>query len=448
MDNKVETVPWHLSGNWEPTQVELTTTDLETEGQIPEELNGLYLRVGPNPSRGWSEHWFFGDGMVHGLALQGGRALSYRNRFVRTRPFENRAGDKPMEAMDDLTMGLANTHVIRHADRILALEEGHFPYELTPGLDTVGPWDFDGKLTTSVTAHPKICPATGELLFFSYFSFEPPYLTYHRADAEGRLVQTEPIDIPKMVMMHDFNITQNHVVFMDLPLAFNLESIAEGGLPFRFEPEAGARLGVMPRNGTNSDVVWHEIDPCYVFHPVNAYEDGDNLVLHVSRLDSAFAESGDDYSASGCLWRWTIDTVAGTVHEEQLDDRRGDFGRIDDRLVGHPARYGYLMALPDTGGDYVEYGETLYKYDLTTGQRWDHELGTGVKGGEPVFAPAGPDAEEDEGWVLCIVHDENSDKSKFLIIDARDFEGPPVATVNLPQRVPYGAHGNWMPDPA
>ena len=229
-----------------------------------------------------------------------------------------------------------------------------------------------------------------EKYLFSYFAFEPPYLTYHRVDADGRLVQTEPIEIPNMVMMHDFNVTRNHVVFMDLPLTFKLEAVGDGALPFRFDRDAGARLGVMPRDGSNSDVVWYEIDPCYVFHPVNSHEEGDNLVLHVARLESAFGESADDYSASGCLWRWTIDPIAGTVKEEQLDDRAGDFGRIDDRLVGLPARYGYLMSLPDTRRDYVEYGETLYKYDLTTGQRWDHELGSGVKGGEPVCAPAGP----------------------------------------------------------
>ena len=144
MTVEVEATPWHLSGNWKPMLEEVTATDLDVEGRIPEELSGLYLRVGPNPSSGWSPHWFFGDGMVHGVALQGGRALSYRNRFVRTRVFEGEAGDNPMEVMNDMTMGVANPHVIRHAGRILALEEGHFPYELTPELDTIGPWDFDG----------------------------------------------------------------------------------------------------------------------------------------------------------------------------------------------------------------------------------------------------------------------------------------------------------------
>ena len=441
----VEKAPWHLSGNWTPMLEETTATGLKVEGKLPEELNGTYLRVGPNPSSGWSPHWFFGDGMLHSVSLENGKATSYKNRFIKTRMYKGEAGDDPMASMGDMTMGISNTHVIRHAGRILALEEGHFPYEVKPDLETVGPFDFDGRLTTSMTAHPKICPVTGELLFFSYFSFEAPYLNYHRVDAEGKLVQSEGIDIPNMVMMHDFNITQNHTIFMDLPLTFNLDAIAQSGLPFRFEPEAGARLGVMKRDGDNSNISWHEVDPCYVFHPVNAHEEGEKIIIHVSRQESAFASSADDYSDQGELWRWIIDMNTGKVKEEQLDDRSADFGRVDDRLVGLPARYGYLMSLP-ANKEAVEYGESLYKYDLTNGHCWEHKLGSGVKGGEPVFAPASPDAEEDQGWVMCLVHDENTSTFKFLVIDSQDFEFPPVATIELPQRVPYGAHGNWLPN--
>ena len=436
---------WHLSGNWTPMLEEITANDLKVEGSIPEELSGTYLRVGPNPSSGWSPHWFFGDGMLHGISLENGKALWYKNRFVKTRVYKGEAGDDPMAAMGDLTMGTANTHVVRHAGKILALEEGHFPYELTPELETIGPWDFDGKLNTSMTAHPKICPETGEMMFFSYFNFEAPYLNYHRVNADGELIQSEGIDIPNIVMMHDFNITRNHTIFMDLPLTFNLEAIDESGLPFRFDPEAGARLGVMKRDGDNNSISWLEIDPCYVFHPVNAHEEGENIIIHVSRLESAFANSADDYSAQGHLWKWTIDTTTGKVSEEQIDDKAVDFGRVDDRRVGLPARFGYVMSLPENK-DSVEYGESLYKYDFATGERLEHKLGSGVKGGEPVFAPASSDAKEDQGWIMCLVHDENTNTSKFIIIDAQDFESDPVATIHIPQRVPYGAHGSWMPN--
>jgi carotenoid cleavage dioxygenase-like enzyme len=228
-------------------------------------------------------------------------------------------------------------------------------------------------------------------------------------------------------------------------VVFDLSMLASG-IPFTFKRDAGARLGVMPRNGTNADVRWFEIDPCYVFHPVNAHEDGDRLVLHVSRQKEAFATSSDDYAEVGRLWRWTIDTAAGTVTEEEVDGRPGDFGRVDDRLVGLPARYGYLMAMAGEGNpEEPVYGSALLKYDLTTGACIEHQLGDGVRGGEPVFAPRSPDAAEDDGWVMAIAHDTGTGGSKLVIIDAQDFAAPPVAVVHLPQRVPYGAHGNWVP---
>jgi carotenoid cleavage dioxygenase-like enzyme len=249
-----------------------------------------------------------------------------------------------------------------------------------------------------------------------------------------------------MVMMHDFQVTQNYVIFMDLPLCFNLSAL-ESGLPFLFDRDAGARLGVMPRHGTNADVRWFEIDPCYVFHGVNSYESGDTIVMHVSRQPEAFGSSNDDYAEVGRLWSWTIDLAKGTVAEQQIDDRPGDFGRIDDRLIGLEARYGYLMALAGEGNsEEPVYGSALWKYDLRDGTCQEHHLGDGVRGAEPVFAPASPDAAEDEGWVISLSHDTNSNESRLLIIDAADFTAPPVATVHLPQRVPYGAHGSWVPD--
>jgi carotenoid cleavage dioxygenase len=202
----------------------------------------------------------------------------------------------------------------------------------------------------------------------------------------------------------------------------------------------------MPRNGTNADVRWMEIDPCYVFHPVNAHEDGDRLVIHVSRQREAFGTGSNDYAEVARLWRWTIDLNTATVEEQQIDDRPADFGRVDDRLIGLPARYGYLMSLDGEGNaEEPVYGSSLYKYDLTTGECWEHHLGPGVRGAEPVFAPASPDAGEDEGWVISLTHDTGTDRSSLQIIDARDFAGPPVAVVHLPRRVPYGAHGSWVP---
>ncbi len=440
------TLPWHLRNNWAPVLDERTDVELRVEGTIPDVLEGVYVRTGPNPVSGTSDHWFFGDGMVHGVRLAGGKAEWYRNRFVQTPNITDPGGGDVMSNMGDLSRGTGNTHVMAHNGKLLCLEEGHWPWQIDNELNTIGYENFGGALTTSMTAHPKVCPVTGELIAFSYLSAEPPFLHYIRIGADGVLKQLEGIEIPNMVMMHDFNVTQNYVVFMDLPVCFNLGAL-ETGMPFQFNRDAGARLGVMPRNGTNADVRWFEIDPCYVFHPVNAHEAGNTLVLHVSRQPEAFGSSNDDYAEVGRLWKWTIDLTAGTVTEEQIDDRPGDFGRVDDRRIGLDARYGYIMAMAGEGNaEEPVYGSALWKYDLRTGACTEHQLGDGVRGAEPVFAPASPDAGEDEGWVICLTHDTGSDESRLIIIDAQNFSAPPVAVVHLPRRVPYGAHGSWVPD--
>jgi carotenoid cleavage dioxygenase-like enzyme len=436
---------WHLRGNWAPVLDERTDFDLRVDGVIPPQLQGTYMRTGPNPSSGSSDHWFFGDGMVHGIRLANGKAEWYRNRFVQTPNISDPLAD-PMAGMLDLSRGTANTHVLPHNGEILCLEEGHWPWRIDGELNTLGVQNYGGALTCSMTAHPKVCPVTGELLAFSYPNLESPFVRYIRVGADGTLQQLEGIEIPNMVMMHDFQITANYAIFMDLPVCFNLGAI-ESGFPFMFNRDAGARIGVMPRTGTNADVRWFDIDPCYVFHGVNSYDTGNQVIMHVSRQPEAFGTSNDDYAEVGRLWKWTIDLDKGTVTEEMIDDRPGDFGRVDDRLVGQDARFGYLMAMGGEGNsEEPVYGSAFWKYDLKSGQCWEHHIGEGVRGAEPVFAPASADAGEDEGWVISLTHDNNSGESRLLIIDAQDFSGKPVATVHLPRRVPYGAHGSWIAD--
>ena len=436
---------WHLRDNWAPVLDELTELNLRVEGTIPPELLGTYLRTGPNPASGYADHWFFGDGMVHGIRIADGKAEWYRNRFVQTPNISDPRAD-PMAGMGDLSRGTGNTHVMPHNGEILCLEEGHWPWRIDRELNTLGVQNYDGALTCSMTAHPKVCPITGELLAFSYLNMGTPYLHYMRVSADGQLQQLEGIEIPNMVMMHDFQVTQNYVNFMDLPVCFDLGALATG-MPFKFNRDAGARLGVMPRNGTNADVRWFEIEPCYVFHGVNSHESGDTIVMHVSRQPEAFGSSNDDYAEVGRLWSWTIDLAKGTVTEQQLDDRPGDFGRVDDRMIGLDARYGYVMAMGGEGNaEEPVYGSAFWKYDLHNGSCQEHQLGTGVRGAEPVFAPAGENSGEDEGWVISLTHDTNTDESRLLIIDSRDFTGTPTAIVHLPRRVPYGAHGSWVPD--
>jgi carotenoid cleavage dioxygenase-like enzyme len=430
--------PFHLQGNFAPVEREVTAFDLPVRGTIPAALRGLYVRNGPNPKRGTSPHWFMGDGMLHGVALRDGGAQWYRNRYVRTRTFVD---DAP--PIGDITAGVANTHVIEHAGRVLALVETSLPTEVTRELETVGCFDYGGRLATGMTAHPKRCPLTGELHFFAY-SFAPPFLTYHRADAAGQLRQSDVIDVPGPTMIHDFGITERHVVFMDLPVVFDMDLAMAGTMPYRWSDDYGARLGIMPRGGSNADVRWFDIAPCYVFHPLNAYDDECGVVvMDVVRYPELW-RPGSSANITASLHRWRVDVAAGKVSEGPLDDRPIEFPRFDERLTGRAHRFGYAVERgTDRGGETV-----LLKYDLRGGVTTVHDFGSGRAPSEPVFVPASPTAAEDQGWLLTYVYDAARDTSDLVILDAEDFTGKPVAAIVLPQRVPFGFHGSWLPEPA
>jgi carotenoid cleavage dioxygenase len=441
MSAVAETTPSHLRGNGRPVTEELTLADLKVNGKIPEELNGRYVRTGPNPITGTSTHPFLGDGMLHGMRLRDGKAEWYRNRYVQT-PFIT---DPSVDVLDlsvmmDMKSSKANTHVMGHAGKILVLEEGHFPYVVDGQLNTVGPTDFEGALTGSFTAHPKICPTTGELLAFGYSALEP-YLRYLRVSADGKLVQTENITVGGPTMMHDFNITQNNVIFMDLPAVFNLELAMTGEMPIRWDESYPARLGVMPRNGNDTQVRWFDINPCYVFHPLNSYEDGDKIIIDVARFSHMWKASTMDFPPPE-LWRWTIDTVSGKVHEEQVDDRPAEFPRVADSVIGMKHRYGYLAGMSQSK-DPSEASGAILKYDRETGVRSDIEFGRGRTGGEPVFVPAANSSAEDDGYLMTYIYDASSDSSSFVIMDAASMDSEPVASIDLP-RIPGGFHGSWI----
>lgn len=440
-----KSVPSHLRGNGAPVRDERSLTGLSVTGTLPRELDGRYVRNGANPLSGFSDHPFFGDGMVHGVRLRDGNAEWYRNRYVQT-PFMRNPSLSildPAVAMD-MTSSKANTHVVGHAGKILALEEGHFPYVLDGDLTTVGPTDFGGLLTGSFTAHPKICPATGEMLAFGYSAFEP-YLRYLRVSATGELVQSENITVGGPTMMHDFNVTRNHVIFMDLPAVFDLEMAMRGEMPIHWDDNYPARLGVMPRNGSDVDVRWFDLNPCYVFHPMNSYEDGDTIVLDVARLSHIWRTSMMDFPMPQ-FWRWTINTVTGRVTEEQVDDRAGEFPRVADSVVGLKHRYGYMMAVPDgySYDDPMSVSGAILKYDRQTGARTEIDLGRGRMPGEPVFVPAEGSTNEDDGYLMTFVHDASSNTSELVVMDAATMSDTPIATVHLP-RIPHGFHGSWIP---
>lgn len=439
--------PFHLRGNYAPVFDEVTETDLPIAGKLPSELTGLYVRNGANPHTGSSPHWFAGDGMLHGVRLDAGRASWYRNRYVRTKALaEPKTRGIKSDGTVDRTIGVNNTHVIRHAGKILSLVESSFPCEMSPELDTLGVYDFDGRLDTAMTAHPKICSITGEMHFFGY-GFFAPYLTYHRVSAEGELVQSEVIDVPGPTMIHDFSITEHHVLFMDLPVVFDLDLAMKGGMPYRWDDDYGARIGVMPRGGAGSETRWFDVDPCYVFHPMNSFErasanGGTEVVFDTARYPELWRANSAKFNNDASLHRWILDLDSGTVAEEALDDRLIEFPRVHEELVGLKNRYGYAVGTRQIDDEPPR--SELVKYDLETGASVAHDFGADQITGEAVFVPADAATAEDEGWLMSYVYDKPSDSSSLVVLDATDLAGTPVATVALPRRVPFGFHGSWL----
>lgn len=443
-------IPRYLLGPLAPVPDEIDAVDLPVEGALPPELTGRYLRNGPNPRPGEEPgHWFAGHGMLHGIRLRNGRAEWYRNRWVRTgklagHPYLTRTGGL------DRTAVPANTHVLAHAGRLLALVENGLPYEVTDDLDTLGPCDFDGRLSTAMTAHPKRDPVTGELHFFGYGPL-PPHLTYHRLSAAGELVCSVEVPGAGPSMMHDFAITDRHALFLDLPITFDLARLGRG-IPYRWDEGYPARIGVMEL-ARPGPVRWFPVNPGYVFHVAAAHTDPDGrIVLDGCRYGPAetramWAGIGGRVDGPGAaatalgharLHRWTIDPTTGTVRESARDERPVEFPTLDDRVVGRHSRHLYAVSHTARASAIVHYDEA--------GLVYVHQLGPGVHAGEAVFVPASDTAGENEGWLLTITTRHDGGASHLLVLDASDVAGPAVAAVTLPRRVPAGFHGSWIPD--
>jgi carotenoid cleavage dioxygenase len=439
----------YLSGNFAPVP-ETTSFDLRVTGRIPEELEGRLLRIGPNPVEPpdpATHHWFTGNGMVHGVRLRGGRAEWYRSRYVRDDQVVRVLGGPPVpgpEREEALGGGLANTNVIAHAGRIFAIvEAGNLPVELSPELETLRRSDFDGTLPAGFTAHPKRDPESGELHAAVYSPFWD-HVQHVVVGADGRVRRALEVPVAGKPMIHDCAITERWFLILDLPVTFDGSLLEEGRpLPYRWNPDHGARVGLLPREGGAEDVVWCEVGNCYVFHPLNAYDLPDGrVVLDVVRHPRMF-----DHDLNGpnegppTLDRWTLDPRTGRTTEERLDDRGQEFPRHDERVLGRPYRYGYGAEF----GEGLRFG-ALLKHDLRDGKTELHDEGPGRVFLEPVFVPRTPDAAEDDGWVMAYLYDATTDRSDVVILHAQDFTAAPVATIHLPGRVPFGFHGNWVPD--
>jgi carotenoid cleavage dioxygenase len=461
MDAPVKINPY-LAGNFAPV---LTEDDfsLRIEGNLPEGLSGVFYRNGANPQFTPREpyHWFGGDGMVHAVFLQDGQAR-YRNRYVRTPKWrdEHAAGkalfgslgnpattDPSVKGRDG---GVANTHILSHAGRLMALEEGHMPTCLDPlTLETLG---YAGDYRDRVTAHPKIDPETGEMVWFGYAVGTAPFsrtLSYGVTDASGRVTRRDDFEAPYCAMAHDFLVTRRHALFPILPLTGSLERAMAGGPPFAWEGDKCGYVGVMERSASVDTVRWFEIETCYVFHPMNAWEEGSKIIADVMEYPEAplfpRADGTSTTRAAARLVRWTLDLAAPTqqVRREPLDDLAGEFPRIDDRRAGLTYRHGWYAANSRRPGD-LRFN-ALAHVDHGRGRTQVYMLSDGDAAGEPVFIPKHGDAEEGEGWIVSFIFRGAEDRSDFAIFDAQNLEAGPVALARLPRRVPFGFHGSWRP---
>ena len=339
-----------------------------------------------------------------------------------------------------------NTALLNQNNRLLALYEQGLPYEISlPSLETVGTFGFGDQLTGSMTAHPKVDPSNGDIHFFGYSPF-PPYLRYHVASANGQMIRSVDIELPQAVMMHDFQLTENHVIFFDLPVVFR--ATPGSAFPITYDPSVGARFGVMPKGGDAGSVQWFEIDPCYMFHSSNAFEVDGEIIVEGCRLNGFYTDTPIPDLPAGTHWQWRLSPSSGTVTETALADIKMDFPVIDFRKQGVEQNLTYGLSLVEPNDDYPLHPNGIVRHDRTTGemQRW--ASGYAAQPDEAIFVPA-PGAEgEDEGWLLSMVYNRVDDVSEVVILNAQRVDAGPIAKVRMPRRVPFGFHGTWMPKEA
>jgi len=465
-----------LNGAWRPVDRELTVTgpDLRIEGEIPRDLAGVYLRNSHNPVHEpmGRYHPYDGDGMLHAMRFQEGRA-EYRNRFIRTTGFlaeqaagcslwpglteprkARRRGWGAIGAMKDN----AGTDVIVHAGKaIAAMSQCSEPYRLDPiSLDTLGPCDSWSRTIAprGICSHFKLDEHTGDMMFFN-FGEEPPYFNYGVVDRHNALVHYVPIELPGPRWPHDLGFTEHYSIIHDLPLFFDPGILKKGGHRLHFHRDIPSRFGIIPRLGAPHEIRWFEASPCYILHLANCYEDGDEIVMdgciQTNPLPDMSALPREGYSrmvamldmvGQGCrIHRWRFDMRTGHTREEFLDDQCTEFPMVSGWYGGRPYRYSYNTLLEP--GFWALTG--LKKYDHLAGRSQTFELPPGCTLSETTFAPRLDSQEEDDGYLITFITNLNTGKGECAIFDARDITPGPIARVVVPQQIPNGAHAFWAP---
>jgi carotenoid cleavage dioxygenase len=459
----------YLNGAWTPQHAEVTATDLDViEGRIPDDIDGIYLRNTENQLHQplGRYHPFDGDGMIHQIDFSGGKA-SYRNRFIRTRCFqaEQDAGGSLWGGLMDKSSlskrpgfgahgslkDSSSTDIIVHAGKAVSTfyqcGEGYVLDPETLEQEGVASWvPLDG-----ISAHPKVDQRTGELLFFNY-SKHAPYMHYGVVDRSGRLAHYVPIPLPGPRLPHDMMFTQNWSILCDFPLFWDEELLKRNVHVTRLHEGLASRFALIPRYGQPEDIRWFEADPTFVLHFINAFEDGDQVVLdgyfeedpYPPPLENADGYGHmmayvDEHSFKPKLHRWRFNLADGTTREERLDDRILEFGMMNQRYLGLPYRYAYSTT--SKPGWFLFNG--FVKHDMVTGESWSVELPEGRYGSEAPFAPRVCAVDEDDGYLVSFVTDENRGTSECILIDCKRFAEGPVCRIALPHKISSGTHAHW-----
>jgi 8'-apo-carotenoid 13,14-cleaving dioxygenase len=440
-----------LSGIHTPMSAELTLEALQVTGTIPAALDGRYIRIGPNPAappNPGAYHWFTGDGMVHGVRLKGGKALWYRNRWIKSKAVSAALGQPQAPGPRNNLSDTVNTNVLGHAGETWAVvEAGGYPVRINEELETIAHDPFGGTLKASFSAHPHLDPDTGEMHAICYQGNDATTIRHVVVDKEGRVRREEPIKVSSGPMIHDCMITKNYVIILDLPVTFSMKLLLAGAsFPYKWNPAHKARVGLLPREGSNDDVIWCDVDPCHIFHPANAYETSEGTVIFDACVhDSMFAESTQGPDSSHVpLERWIIDPVTRSVDRTVLDPEAQEFPRPDERFIGKPYRYAFTMALTEGDSSFLSQSR-LFKHDLEARTREVHDFGHGRIPGEFVFVPRSDGAPEGDGWLMGYVVNMNDETTDLVILDALSFTGEAQAVIHIPHRIPPGFHGNWVP---
>ncbi len=464
----------YLNGAWTPNYTEYTVSDMEVTGEIPKDIDGVYIRNTENPVHkplGYY-HPFDGDGMLHAMSFKDGKA-EYRNRFIRTKGFEaeqeagkalwtgfvndRKLSKRPGWGAQEYLKDASSTDVVVHAGQVLSTfwqcGEGYRldPYTLEPlGTESWVPEE-------GISAHPKVDENTGEMMFFNY-SKKAPYQHYGVVNKDNELVHYTPVPLPGPRLPHDMAFTKNYSILVDLPFFWDPEKLAQDKHVPTMYRDMPTRFAILPRYGTQEDVRWFEAKPTYVLHWMNAYEEGDEIILDgyfqdnpdpepmrkMPKMAGKFMAGLDQHSFQSKLHRWHFNLKTGEVREYHLSDRILEFGTFNQRFAGEKARYLYsTYAKP---GWFLFAG--LVKHDLETGESKELYFGSKRYGSEAPFVPRIGATDEDDGYLVSFISDLKQDISECILIDARNIEAGPVCSIKLPHRISSGTHATWADGPS